>query len=229
MWTLAGLGFTIGQFFHMKYVFFYGISRPFVMADGVEPPNHPKCIARIHLYSDMWRYFDEGLHKFMHRYIYLPVMNVLGQSRNLLMQLIAAIVCFSFIYLWHGIMPHVLIWSALNFIGILVEKLASAIWHTETYQRLEKSLFTARGQRRLHAALSAPLFMMSICSNLYFLLGKDIGQVFLTKAFTSWQSFGTPTILFFLYCGAQTSIEIKNWEVNNAISALHQHASSKNQ
>ena len=67
MWTLAGLGFAMGQFFHMKYVFFYGISRPFVMADGIEPPYHPKCIARIHLYSDMWRYFDEGLHKFMHR------------------------------------------------------------------------------------------------------------------------------------------------------------------
>ncbi len=67
MWTISGLGFTFGQFFCLKYVFFYGITRPFVMMDGIEPPNHPKCIARIHLYSDMWRYFDEGLYKFMHR------------------------------------------------------------------------------------------------------------------------------------------------------------------
>ena len=66
MWTLGGLGYTMGQFFYMKYIFFYGINRPFVMADGIEPPYHPKCIARIHLYSDMWRYFDSGLHKFMH-------------------------------------------------------------------------------------------------------------------------------------------------------------------
>ena len=70
LWTLAGLGFSMGQFFHMKYVFFYGLVRPFVKADGIEPPNHPKCIARIHLYSDMWRHFDPGLHKFMHRYIF---------------------------------------------------------------------------------------------------------------------------------------------------------------
>ena len=70
MWTLSGLGYTMGQFFCLKYIFFYGISRPFVMSDGIEPPNHPKCIGRIHLYSDMWRYFDSGLYKFMHRYYY---------------------------------------------------------------------------------------------------------------------------------------------------------------
>ena len=67
LWTLAGIGYSIGQFFMMKYVFFYGITRPFMKADGIDPPDHPKCIGRIHLYSDMWRYFDAGLHKFMHR------------------------------------------------------------------------------------------------------------------------------------------------------------------
>ena len=67
LWTIAGLGYTMGQFFMMKYVFFYGITRPIMKTDGVEPPDHPKCVARIHLYSDMWRYFDAGLHRFMHR------------------------------------------------------------------------------------------------------------------------------------------------------------------
>ena len=68
LWTLSGLGYAYGQFFCLKYVFFYGVTRPIVMSDGIEPCNHPKCISRIHLYSDMWRYFDEGLHKFMHKY-----------------------------------------------------------------------------------------------------------------------------------------------------------------
>jgi hypothetical protein len=69
LWTLCGLGYSMGQFFCIKYVFFYGFTRPFVMADGIDPPNHPKCIGRIHLYSDMWRFFDQGLHRFMHRYM----------------------------------------------------------------------------------------------------------------------------------------------------------------
>ena len=33
-------------------------------------PPHPKCIGRIHLYSDMWRHFDNGLYLFMQKYIY---------------------------------------------------------------------------------------------------------------------------------------------------------------
>ena len=67
LWTLAGLGFSVGQFFQLMYVFLYGFTRPFVKADGIEAPNHPKWIGRIHLYSDMWRYFDPGLYKFMVR------------------------------------------------------------------------------------------------------------------------------------------------------------------
>ena len=146
-------------------------------------------------------------------------MNLLGNSKNILMQLVAALICFSFVYIWHGIMPHVFTWSALNFIGILVEKVASCIWHWEPYQRLERSLFSPRGQRRLHAALSAPLYLMSIVSNMYFLLGEEIGPMFLWKALTSWP-LGTPTTLFFMFCGAQTSIEVKNWELRKAINAL---------
>ena len=67
MWTLTGLSYSHGQLLHLKYVFFYGISIPIVMTDGIGPRNHPKCIGRIHLYSDMWRHFDEGLYKFMHK------------------------------------------------------------------------------------------------------------------------------------------------------------------
>ena len=219
MWTLAGLGFTMGQFFHIKFVFLYGISRPLLMADGIEPTNHPKCIARIHLYSDMWRYFDEGLHKFMHRYIYLPIMNLVGNTQNILMQLLGAIITFSFVYIWHGIRPHLLTWSGLHCTGILVEKVASYIWHWEPYQNFERSLLSPQGQRRLHAALSAILVLMSICSSMYFLFGEDIGPIFLWRGFTSWP-LETPTTLFFLYCGCQTSIEVKNWELRKAIDAL---------
>lgn len=66
LWTLCGIGYSMGQFFHMKYVVFYGMPRPFLISDGIEaPPPPPKCIGRIHLYSDMWRYFDVGLYKFL--------------------------------------------------------------------------------------------------------------------------------------------------------------------
>ena len=104
--------------------------------------------------------------------------------------------------------PHMLTWSVLNFLGIVMETLAKAIWNNEVYQYFEKSILSPRGQRRFHAAISAPLFLLSIASNMYFLLGEEIGNVVISKGFT-------PTVLFFMYCGAQTSIEIKNWEIMN--------------
>ncbi|CAB4054669.1 Dynactin subunit 5 [Lepeophtheirus salmonis] len=72
LWTLAGLG------------------RLF-MADGIDIPHHPQCIGRIHLYSNMWRYFDNGLYIFLQTYIYRPV---LGERRGLIPRLMASAVSF---------------------------------------------------------------------------------------------------------------------------------------
>jgi len=41
--------------------------KAFLDSDGIKAPSAPKCVARIHLYSDMWRYFDNGLYKFIHK------------------------------------------------------------------------------------------------------------------------------------------------------------------
>ena len=67
LWTLCGIGYSMGQFFHMTYVVYYGIPKPFLESDDIESPTLPKCIGRIHLYSDMWRYFDNGLYKFIQK------------------------------------------------------------------------------------------------------------------------------------------------------------------
>ncbi len=153
LWTLAGLVFCFGQFFCLKYVFYYGISRPFVIADGIEPPNHPKCIARIHLYSDMWRYFDEGLYKFIRkwvivniyrkffesiasRYIYIPIVSY-RKSKTLLNQILASGLCFLFVYIWHGINPEIMVWSSLNYIGIILETIGRSLSQSKTFHELE--------------------------------------------------------------------------------------------
>ena len=74
LWALCGMGYGMGQFFHLKYVVMYGMSSHLARLDGVEAPGHPACIGRIHLYSDMWRHFDSGLYEFMREYLYLPVL-----------------------------------------------------------------------------------------------------------------------------------------------------------
>ncbi len=67
LWGVIGIAFCMGQFFHMKYNVYYGVPRALLMADSVEMPAATKCICRIALYSDMWKYFDNGLYKFIHK------------------------------------------------------------------------------------------------------------------------------------------------------------------
>ena len=71
-------------------------------------------------------------------------MPVMGKKSGVLNQLFAATVCFSFIYVWHGIMPNVLKWSVLNYIGIVTETAGRTLWKNEMYQKMEKSLLGPR-------------------------------------------------------------------------------------
>lgn len=63
--SLYGYGYTMGQFFHLKYVVMYGISTTLAEFENVKVPKTPRCIGRVHLYSNMWRYFDPGLYTFL--------------------------------------------------------------------------------------------------------------------------------------------------------------------
>ena len=65
----------------------------------------------------------------------------MAKDRNgVLVRLFSSFVCFFFIYIWHGIQPHVMIWSVLNNIGIVVENFARLINRTDTYSKLEVKL-----------------------------------------------------------------------------------------
>ena len=75
---------------------------------------------------------------FSHRYIYKPFI---GARSGFWVQLFGSTMCFSFVYLWHGTMPHVLIWAFLNYVGIVCESLTKAIWQTEFYQIIEVHTF----------------------------------------------------------------------------------------
>lgn len=63
--ALCGGGLWMGLEFQMKYVVFYGMAGAFARLDHINAPPTPRCIARIHVYSQMWRYFDVGLYQFL--------------------------------------------------------------------------------------------------------------------------------------------------------------------
>lgn len=64
---MYGLGYAMGQLFCNKYIIMYGLSIALARFDRIDAPDGPRCIGRIHLYSHMWRYFDQGLYDFLFR------------------------------------------------------------------------------------------------------------------------------------------------------------------
>ncbi|XP_014478468.1 PREDICTED: protein-cysteine N-palmitoyltransferase Rasp [Dinoponera quadriceps] len=207
-WALYGLGYCMGQFFLNKYVVIYGICGSLCALDDIKAPPQPKCIGRIHLYSDMWKHFDRGFYKFLVRYIYLPIQ----RSHVYFGKLFASFSCFTFVIIWHGIQMNIFIWSLLNFLGIIIESIGVSIGKSTKYRKLQNMYLSSVNTRRFHCMLASPLLAMSAISNFYFFGGQEIGNIFIHNILHgSWEVL--LVLLSFLYCCCQLSIHIKNWEL----------------
>ncbi|CAD1477919.1 unnamed protein product, partial [Heterotrigona itama] len=205
-WTLYGLGYCMGQFFLIKYVVIYGFNHTLCAIDNIKAPPQPKCVARIHLYSDMWKYFDQGLYKFLIRYIYVPLL------KSNFNKLFASFLCFTFVFLWHGMQTNIFIWTFLNFIGLNVESLIKSTGKNKYYLSIRKKYLSETNARRFYCILTSPLLAMSVISNFYFFVGEEIGNIYIYRLLHD-TGYSTFTLLFFLYCCCQVSTDIKNWEL----------------
>ena len=78
-------------------------------------------------------------------------------------------------YVWHGTVYFVLIWSLLNFLGITLEGVARAVSTQPAYRRLEDRM-SEQAARRLHALLASPVLVMSCLSNFYFFAGTQVSN-----------------------------------------------------
>jgi hypothetical protein len=106
----------------------------------------------------------------------LPTDNTLYR---LVIRLLGSFVCFIFVLFWHGVHNFIIIWTTLNFIGIVVENLGVSISRTQFYNKvfLKKSLT----RDRFNAVLMTPLLVMSSLSNFYFFAGSEIGMIYVYR------------------------------------------------
>ncbi|XP_043257787.1 protein-cysteine N-palmitoyltransferase HHAT [Colletes gigas] len=207
-WALYGLGYCIGQFFLIKYVVIYGLNHTLCAIDHVKAPSQPKCVARIHLYSDMWKYFDKGLYKFLIRYIYTPLL------KSNFNRVFASFLCFTFVFAWHGMQRNIFFWALFNFIGLNIESLVKSAGKSKYYSNVQRKYMSPANARRFNCVLASPLLAMSVISNFYFFAGEEIGHTYVYRILHDmW--YGTLVLLFFLYCCCQVSTDVKNWESKN--------------
>lgn len=203
-WTLCGLGYSLTCLFYLKYFIIFGLSGVLSGMDGIHVPPPPKCVTRIHLSTQIWRYFDRGLYIWLQEYFYRPII---GSSKSIMWKIIAAAMSFTCVALWHGVEDAVVTWCTINFFTVCLEKVG-----VELRKRIvSKYKISESNELRIRAAGAAPFFALMIISNIYFLSNFDLGQLFMRRIFLS--SFPVPLIptLIVMYAGSHVSLMTKDY------------------
>ncbi|CAB4066257.1 unnamed protein product [Lepeophtheirus salmonis] len=222
-WLLCGIAYMSGQFFMLKYVVFYGMTRPFGLEDGIDDyPEHPKCIARIYSYSAMWRHFDRGLTfdkngslpqaRPTHAKTYLGPIIREEYRNSLLWKFISSLISFSFVFIYHGTYKVIFIWSIMNLIAVSIESLGKWISKSVKYRQLLDATLSPRGQRRFYCICMTPLLLFSFLSNIYFFIGLKPGHIYISRIL-SMSIKHQMVLVFVLYSGIQSSVELERKEM----------------
>lgn len=179
--TFFGLGYLMGQFFNNKYIVHYGVPISFGQFDGIDMPKTPRCICRVHKYSDMWKWFDNGLYEFLFKYIYIAMCQ---RNSSILQKIIAGFTTFLFIYIWHGFFDYILIWSLLNCVCIVLEKY---VYHVIDDDRFHKGAIaivkSENNVHRLKAVIGSHVLIPAILSNFFFFGGTEVGWEFVRRTY----------------------------------------------
>uniref|UniRef100_A0A8C7YTT5 Hedgehog acyltransferase n=1 Tax=Oryzias sinensis TaxID=183150 RepID=A0A8C7YTT5_9TELE len=203
-WALGGLALALVQFFYVKYLVLFGLPCMLASLDQLVPPQLPRCVSLMYSFTGMWRHFDEGLYRWLIRYIYVP----LGGSRcGPLHKLLSTGLTFAFICFWHGGHDYLKYWALMNWAGVVAENGLASLFSLPRVRIMIEQNFSMAIQRRCTALLSAFSTALLILSNLVFLGGTHVGRIFWKRVFVQGWLTIAPPMLAFLYCFAQVGLE----------------------
>ncbi|XP_064104868.1 protein-cysteine N-palmitoyltransferase HHAT-like [Macrobrachium nipponense] len=215
-WSMAGFVYFLAAFLQLKYVVLYGLPSVVARVEGYDPPRHPRCTLMTYRFSDIWRYFDHGLYRFMLKHIYIPWV---GSDKSIVKQLQGTALVFTFVYIWHGVSTPVFWWATLNFFGIAVEKLGDHISQLETFERLGKRWLPGAWLRRFYGLLAVFLYVPSLMALTIFLSGLDNALVISERIFITGFPDCTLSTFFFMFCLGQCSMELQNWRIRQKLKS----------
>ncbi|XP_049526748.1 protein-cysteine N-palmitoyltransferase HHAT-like isoform X5 [Dermacentor silvarum] len=209
--SLAGYALSLEFDYYVCYLFTYGFAGALSSAEGIEVPETAPCIARLHRCSRFWRYFDRGMHLFIRRYIYEPV---LGGTRSALRLVLCTAVAFSFTCTWHNLYSHEAVWCALSLLGIALEVITIELRKWTPVKNFEgRYLASAERMRVAKALLGSPHFLLTICACLFHLAELEVCLVICRRILTGFP-FPLVPILVVMYSLCNVSMDVAEWEAS---------------
>ncbi|KAM4772129.1 protein-cysteine N-palmitoyltransferase HHAT isoform 2-T2 [Rhinophrynus dorsalis] len=205
-WALGGLALAQVLFFYIKYLVLYGFPALIIRLDGLDPPALPRCVSTMYSFTGIWRSFDVGLHRFLIRYIYIPMG---GSHCGLYGMLMSTALTFIFVCCWHGAHEYLWYWAIMNWIGIITEHAGKKLLGVSAIQDRINQYLSPRMYRCIHAAVSSVSTALLILTNLVFLGGEQVGKVYWDRLFVQGWPWVPLTVFACLYCFSQVGIE---WE-----------------
>ncbi|XP_071833508.1 protein-cysteine N-palmitoyltransferase HHAT-like [Apostichopus japonicus] len=192
-------------FFQMKYLILYGFPRAIALLDGFNAPLPPVCVLGLYSFKDMWKYFDRGLHRFLVRYIFIPLG---GSRQGVLMNIMSAAVTFLFVFFWHGPQSFVFVWAILNWFGIMLEVLAGKLGRTLYAKDMDAWLSGATYRRLMGLVLVLPNTFI-VAANLVYLHGEETLKIQIKNMLFSGHPSQILWIFVSVYCNLQMNLEAR--------------------
>ncbi|EJU04994.1 MBOAT-domain-containing protein [Dacryopinax primogenitus] len=203
---LALIGFWNLIVVWLKLLIPWRFFRLWALADGIDPPeNMVRCMANNYSALGFWRSWHRSYNLWIVRYIYIPVG---GSERALL----ASLLVFTFVALWHDLSFRLLTWGWLVVIFLIPELAARQLF---PYSKYGKNWWF----RHICALGSAMNILMMMTANLVgFVLGTDGTEYLWWELISNWN--GLVFMLFAIFClflGTQIMFEYREEELRQGI------------
>ncbi|KAL3186834.1 hypothetical protein MRX96_026796 [Rhipicephalus microplus] len=209
--SLLGYALSLEFNYYVCYLFNYGFPAALAKIEGIEIPATAPCIARLHRCSQFWRYFDRGMHLFIRRYVYEPV---LGGQRTALRLILSTAVAFTFTSTWHSFYSHNLVWCALSALGICLEVITIEIRKWTPVKTFEgRYLASPERMRMAKCLLGSPHFLLTMCACIFHLAETDVCFVIVRRIITGFP-FPLVPVLVAVYSGCHVALDVAEWEAS---------------
>ncbi|KAH7941805.1 hypothetical protein HPB49_017659 [Dermacentor silvarum] len=214
--SLLGYGAILNIMFYSKYLIQYGVSGGCARIEGHNLPAPPKCVARGHLCSHFWRYFDHGLHLWIKKYVYLPIV---GTERKVHWRLVGIAAAFTCVWVWHSMTTAVTFWASLSMAGVAVEVAMAQIKKLDCAKSFEAKYLNPERTRIVKAILGAPHYLLTIFACMFYLVDMETTTIFFRRIILGFPVPLVP-VLVSLYFGAYASQDVMEWEAASAAAKV---------